>query len=116
MHSKGWITGAAATAFVLSLGVVASAQQPPPPPPGAPPATVPDVTAGLTPTDQQFIIGAVRDNEREVELGELAKEKAQNPAVGDFAARMVRDHATTAKDLRRFAASKGLRVRETKMG
>jgi len=103
----------AATTLLACVLMTASgpamAQQPPP----AAPAT------GLTPLsagDRQFVMNAVRGSEREVELGDLAKEKAQRPAIKEFAARMVADHGNAVRALKALAASKGLRVGDTKAG
>src|SRR5215471_6031758 len=81
-----WTIGVATTTLLTCVLMMVSgpamAQQPPP----AAPAT------GLTPLsagDRQFVMNAVRGSEREVELGDLAKEKAQRPAIKEFAARMV---------------------------
>jgi putative membrane protein len=55
--------------------------------------------------DQQFLKKLAMGNEAEIELGQLAQDKASNQAVKDFGKRMVDDH-TKAKDQMQQLASK----------
>ena len=64
--------------------------------------------------DRQFILEATRISERSVELGELAKEKAQSLPVKEFGARMVAEHGRISRELKQLALNKGLRVGDTK--
>jgi putative membrane protein len=109
MGYRAWIAGASATTLLLGAGL-ANAQQPQP----APKTTTDTTLASLSAGDRQFIMDAVRGSEREVELGDLAKEKAQNSAVREFGARMAQDHARAGQELKALAASKGIRVGDTK--
>jgi putative membrane protein len=111
-QKRTWTIGVTAAALVLGSGV-AMAQQPQPIP-----RTVPAdrVMAPLSAGDQQFILDAVRGSEREVDMGDLAREKAQNARVKEFGTRMVQDHQRAAQELKQLAAAKGLRVKDTKLG
>jgi putative membrane protein len=109
MNGKQWTTGVAAAAVLLSSGVTAMAQQP-----RTPGATSHTTMESLSAGDRQFILDATRVSERDVELGELAKEKGQSITVKELGARMVADHGRIARELKRLALSKGLRVGDTK--
>lgn len=102
--------GAAAAALLLSTGLPATAQQPQPRMPRTTTDTLPSLNSG----DRQFLVEATRGSEREVELGELAKEKGQSIAVKEFGARMVTDHGNAARELKQLALSKGIRLGDTK--
>lgn len=60
--------------------------------------------AGVTPHQQQFLTEMAQGNIAEIELGQLAQQKASNPAVRDFATRMVRDHTTLNNQLKQAAS------------
>ena len=62
----------------------------------------------VTPT--MFVDEAAQDGMTEVELGKLAMNKAQDPAIKQFAERMVRDHGKANADLAAIAQSKNLTV------
>jgi putative membrane protein len=109
MNGKQWTTGVAAAAVLLSSGVTAMAQQP-----TTPGATSNTTMESLSGGDRQFVLDAVRVSERDVELGELAKEKGQSIAVKELGARMVVDHGRVARELKQLALNKGLRVGDTK--
>ena len=57
--------------------------------------------------DFKFVRDASRGGATEVQLGELAVQKAENQAVKDFGQRMVTDHGKVNSELRRIAESKG---------
>jgi putative membrane protein len=46
----------------------------------------------------------------EVDLGELAQQKASNDAVRQFAQRMIADHGKAGQELAQLAASKGIEL------
>lgn len=75
MNGKQWTTGAATAAVLLSSGVTAMAQQP------ATPGVTSSPAESLSAIERQLILDATRGAERAVELGELAKQKAQTVAV-----------------------------------
>jgi putative membrane protein len=56
--------------------------------------------------DSSFYKNAAEGGMSEVELGQLAQEKAVNPAVKEFGAMMVKDHTAANQKLKALAASK----------
>jgi putative membrane protein len=56
--------------------------------------------------DSSFLKNAAEGGMSEVELGQLAQQKATNPAVKDFGAMMVKDHSAANEKLKALAASK----------
>lgn len=65
--------------------------------------------------DSSFVMGAVSGGIMEVQLGELAKQKATNAAVKDFASRMVDDHSKANSELAQLLQRKGIRVTDSLM-
>lgn len=55
--------------------------------------------------DASFMKSAAEGGMSEVELGQLAQQKASNPAVKDFGAMMVKDHTAANAKLKALAAS-----------
>jgi putative membrane protein len=75
--------------------------------------------AGMTPgtgpqqpnnADRLFVRGAALGGMAEIELGKLAKQKAQSAAVVDFAALMVEDHSNANERLIGLAGEDGIAV------
>jgi putative membrane protein len=56
--------------------------------------------------DSGFLKNAAEGGISEVELGQLAQQKATNSAVKDFGAMMVKDHTAANEKLKALAASK----------
>jgi putative membrane protein len=56
--------------------------------------------------DSSFFKSAAEGGMSEVELGQMAQQKATNPAVKDFGAMMVKDHTAANDKLKALAASK----------
>jgi putative membrane protein len=56
-------------------------------------------SAALNPDDRAFVEKAAVGGKAEVELGQLAQEKAQNEQVKQFAQRMVTDHSQANSEL-----------------
>ena len=56
--------------------------------------------------DSSFMKNAAEGGMSEVELGQLAQQKGNNPAVKDFGAMMVKDHSAANDKLKALAASK----------
>ena len=57
---------------------------------------------------QDFVTKASWASDKEIALGEMALDKSQNPAVTNFAARMIRDHTRINDHLVRIADREGL--------
>ena len=62
----------------------------------------------LSPADQKFIKEAADGGMAEVELGQLATEKASSDDVKKFGQRMVDDHGKANDQLKQIASSKGV--------
>jgi len=58
--------------------------------------------------DSKFAVEAASGGMMEVQLGELAQQKAANQKVKDFGAMMVRDHSKANDDLKTIAGSKNI--------
>jgi putative membrane protein len=56
--------------------------------------------------DSSFLKNAAEGGMSEVELGQLAQQKASNPAVKQFGAMMIKDHSAANEKLKALAASK----------
>jgi putative membrane protein len=63
--------------------------------------------------DSSFYKNAAEGGLSEVELGQLAQQKATNPAVKDFGAMMVKDHSAANQKLKALAASKQVSLPES---
>ena len=63
--------------------------------------------AGGSP-DSSFYKSLAQGGLAEVDLGQLASEKATNPSVKDFGTMMVKDHSAANEELKTLAASKGI--------
>ena len=61
----------------------------------------------LSEKDFKFVRDSFRGGTTEVQLGELAAQKAENQGLKDFGQRMVNDHGKANSELRRIAESKG---------
>ena len=60
--------------------------------------------------DRKFIESTAKDGLAEVELGQLAQQKAQDSQVKEFASRMVQDHGKANDELKTLASSKGVQL------
>ncbi len=67
-------------------------------------------SGSLNPADHQFLMKAAQGGEAEVELGQLAQQKAQDPKVKEFAQRMVHDHGQADQKLQSLASSKSINL------
>lgn len=60
--------------------------------------------------DTKFMMKAASGGMMEVELGQMAQQKAQSQRVKDFGAMMVRDHTKANNELKALAANKNVSV------
>jgi putative membrane protein len=67
-------------------------------------------SAAATGGDARFIAEAARGNEAEIELGQLAQQKAQSPEVKSLAQRLVTDHTRANQQLKQLAQKEGVSV------
>lgn len=61
----------------------------------------------LSESDYRFVVKAARGGMEEVQLGQLAEQKAANPTVREFGHRMVTDHSKANEGLQQIASQKG---------
>lgn len=64
--------------------------------------------AADTPSPKEFLGAAMQDGLAEVQVCKLALDKSSNPAVKDFAHRMIADHSATNEKVARLAKSKNI--------
>ena len=64
-------------------------------------------------SDKQFVQEALKGNQAEVAMAEVAARKAQNPQVKQFAQEMQRDHNQANEQLRPIAQSLGVQTAQT---
>ena len=62
----------------------------------------------LSSEDRKFVEKAAKGGMEEVELGQIAQQKAQNADVKAFASRMVTDHSKANDELKALASNKGV--------
>jgi putative membrane protein len=66
----------------------------------------------LSPAEEEFVKNAVKGNKMEVELAEMAKGKAENDAVEDYAQQLEKDHEGVLEELRRIADKADITIDE----
>ena len=118
------IAKAALPVALLSLALSAFAQGPSPSSSagaasGSPKSSAPKASASkstsskggqLDHSDRKFLETAAKDGLAEVELGQLASQRAESPDVKQFGQRMVQDHGKANDQLKQLAQSKGMDV------
>ena len=67
----------------------------------------------LASSDYKFAAEATRANTEEINLGQLAAQKATDPAVQQFAQRMVQDHTKANQQLSQIISQKGTTLPST---
>lgn len=65
-------------------------------------------SAGTPMSDSDFVKNAAQGGMAEIELGQLAQQKATNPLVKQFADRMVNDHGKANDQLKQLAEQKNM--------
>ncbi|MBD2041728.1 DUF4142 domain-containing protein [Microcoleus sp. FACHB-672] len=71
--------------------------------------------SSLSTADKDFVMKAAQDNLAEIQLGQLAAEKATSDAVKEFGQMMVEHHTQATQELTQLARQKGLTL-PTDMG
>ncbi|HEX6160528.1 MAG TPA: DUF4142 domain-containing protein [Thermoanaerobaculia bacterium] len=66
--------------------------------------------SNMSPDDKEFVMKAGMGGLAEVQMGNLALQKASNADVKAFAQRMVTDHGTANSELQMLATNKGVAV------
>ncbi len=102
--------GAAIVASTLTIAAQAPTSSAPPKPqaPATQPKTAPtDMKAAMNP-DSHFAMEAAAGGMAEVELGQLAADKASNAKVKEFGQRMVTDHGKAGDELKSIASAKNI--------
>jgi putative membrane protein len=69
---------------------------------------IPNQAKAATDDDKKFLAMAAQSDQNEIKLSELAHEKATNPAVKAFAAKMMTEHKKMSESMKPFAESWGL--------
>jgi putative membrane protein len=64
--------------------------------------------SSLTTPDKEFFIAAAKANLAEVNLGQMARDKATSAEVKTFAERMITDHGQANEELKQLALTKGV--------
>jgi putative membrane protein len=100
--SKSILTFSIGAAFALPVALAQTAV--------TPAAILSKTSAGVTVADTTFLKKAASGGIAEVELGQLAVERASNPDVKQFAQRMVNDHTKANSQLRQVAAEEHIRL------
>ena len=69
--------------------------------------------AGPSGSDREFVTEMLRDGSAEVQLGNLASERAQSPDVKQFGQMMVKDHTKAGEQLKQIAAQYNIQPETT---
>lgn len=92
--TRAWLGAVVVAAMVAGPGL-AAAQSP---------------RGNLSSADRKFVEEAAEGGRMEVELGQMAKQKASNDAVKQFGERMATDHSKANQELAQLAAGKGIEL------
>jgi putative membrane protein len=99
---------AAIVASTVSLAAQSSTSASKAHPPAAPKSMQTAAEKTATTPDARFVMGAAEGGMAEVELGQLAADKASNAKVKEFGHRMMADHAREGDELKALASSKNI--------
>lgn len=72
-----------------------------------------DLVMKVSKDDAKFAVAAANGGLAEVELGQLAQQKASNGQVKDFGTMMVNDHSKANEELKTLAKNKGISLPAT---
>lgn len=72
------------------------------------PSTSKAASEKLSHADREFIEDAAKGGMFEVQSGQLAQQKASDPAVKEFANKLVQDHSKANDELKQIAQAKGV--------
>ncbi len=72
-----------------------------------------DLVMKVSKDDAKFAVAAAAGGRAEVELGQLAQQKARNSEVKDFGMMMIADHSKANAELKGLAQSKGITLPAT---
>ena len=92
--TRAWLGAVVVAAMVAGPGL-ATAQSP---------------RGNLSSADRKFVEEAAEGGRMEVELGQMAKQKASNDAVKQFGERMATDHSKANQELAQLASGKGIEL------
>lgn len=67
-----------------------------------------NTSGGFSSSDRAFVMTAAEGGMKEVQMGQMALEKAQDPAVKSYAQKLVDDHTRANQELTSLMQSKGL--------
>lgn len=70
-------------------------------------------TSGTAAIDRDFVENQLADGQAEIVLGQLAAQRASNPAVRQFGEMMVRDHQKAGEELKQLASKHNLQLSTT---
>ncbi|HEY3097934.1 MAG TPA: DUF4142 domain-containing protein [Methylomirabilota bacterium] len=99
------LTGMALVGLLIAVPTVASAQAQP-----RQETTKESKDSKVARGDQHFMKGAAEGNMAEVQLGQLASQRANSDTVKQFGKRMADDHQKAADELKQLASQKGVAV------
>jgi len=99
---KSLLAGALSLVFAAGLPLAAQA--------AGTNASTQTQTSSLSSTDHKFIEDAARGGVGEVQLGQLAAQKAQSDEVKQFGQRMVSDHSKANDKLKQVATQKNINL------
>jgi putative membrane protein len=73
-------------------------------------AATPREDIRMSAPEQEFVQAAIKGNQMEVDLAEIAEGRSQNKAVDEFAEQLERDHSNVLDELRRLADKADIRL------
>ncbi|HET7537265.1 MAG TPA: DUF4142 domain-containing protein [Candidatus Didemnitutus sp.] len=83
---------------------------PPPSDPSSPTTTTPRASGELKHSDKSFIEKVAKGGQKEVQLAQIAAERATNPQVKEYAQMLVTDHQQMNNEVMTLAANKGVQL------